>query len=104
MAWSAPAHQPIGVVRSTRRNHAVSPSRTYGRRWQKLRAAYLAQFPLCQETGCDQLATVVDHAKPHHGDHDLLYDWSNLRSMCKPHHDAKTARVDGGFGNRIRSR
>jgi 5-methylcytosine-specific restriction protein A len=58
-----------------------SPSRIYGRRWQRLRIAYLAQHPLCE---CDEV---------------LLFDWDNLQAMTKACHDRKTAARDGGFGN-----
>lgn len=30
----------------------------------------------------------------------LFWDQNNWQALCKPHHDAKTAREDGGFGNR----
>ena len=85
----------------------ASPSRTYGRRWQRLRLAYLARNPLCQcdeneGAGCGRAATVVDHRTPHNGDPALLYDWDNLRSMTKACHDRKTAARDGGFGNPVR--
>ena len=37
-------------------------------------------------------ATVVDHIVPHRGDWARFIDRSNLQSLCKPCHDAKTAR------------
>ena len=43
-------------------------------------------------------ATVVDHIKPHHGDQRLFWDVGNWQSLCKAHHDSKTATEDGGFG------
>jgi len=46
---------------------------------------------------------VVDHIVPHRGDRALFWDTSNWQPLCKPHHDAKTAREDGGFGNRASS-
>lgn len=106
MATSRPVHQPIGAQTWTERKAAyvagrVSPSRVYGRRWQKLRAAYLATHPIC-ECGCGHVATVVDHREPHDGDAALMYTWDNLQAMTKPCHDRKTATHDGGFGNRGR--
>jgi 5-methylcytosine-specific restriction protein A len=74
----------------------------HDQRWLSLRAAQLAKDPLCCECMTDQRltqATVVDHIKPHNGDPELFYDPDNLRSLCKRHHDQKTAREDGGFGN-----
>jgi 5-methylcytosine-specific restriction protein A len=101
-----PVHRPIGIQTSAERRTAydaarVSPSRTYGRRWQKLRQAYLVAHPLC-ECGCDYPATVVDHRTPHNGDLTLLLDWNNLSAMTKACHDRKTAARDGGFGNPLR--
>jgi len=71
-------------------------------RWQKARARFLRDNPLCVD--CykrDRLtpATVVDHIKPHKGDYGLFWDESNWQGMCKPCHDRKTASEDGGFGN-----
>jgi 5-methylcytosine-specific restriction protein A len=102
-----PAHHPIGwkpwaTVKAERERERVSPSRTYGRRWQKLRAAYLAAHPAC-ECGCGYPASVVDHRLPHDGDPRLMYAWDNLQAMTKPCHDRKTAARDGGFGNPVRS-
>ena len=98
-----PVHRPIGVTTSAARRAAydaarVSPSRIYGRQWQKLRLAYLVAHPLC-ECGCSYPATVVDHRRPHNGDRELLYDWDNLQALTKACHDRKTAARDGGFGN-----
>jgi 5-methylcytosine-specific restriction enzyme A len=81
-----------------------SPARTYGRRWQRLRLAYLARNPLCEcdenaGAGCGRPAVVVDHRVPHNGDEVLLYSWDNLQAMTKACHDRKTAARDGGFGN-----
>jgi 5-methylcytosine-specific restriction protein A len=104
---SRPVHQPIGAQSWADRKAAYvaargSPSRVYGRRWQKLRAAYLARNPLCA-CGCLRPATVVDHKRPHDGDAALMYAWDNLEAMTKPCHDRKTAARDGGFGNPVRS-
>lgn len=42
-------------------------------------------------------AKVVDHIKPHRGDKELFWDSTNWQSLCKRHHDIKTATEDGGF-------
>ena len=47
-------------------------------------------------------ATIVDHIVPHKGDLALFYDQTNWQSLCKRHHDIKTAAEDGGFGNKKR--
>ncbi|MFZ6801939.1 HNH endonuclease [Undibacterium sp. Di24W] len=75
--------------------------RGYGGRWQKARLTFLSRKPLCVECAkADrvELATIVDHVIPHKGDQDLFWDTSNWQSLCKKHHDQKTAREDGGFG------
>lgn len=74
-----------------------SPSaRGYGRKWQKVRDAYLQEHPYC--VVCGAIATDVDHIVPRRrGGTD---DWSNLQSMCHSHHSQKTAKVDGGYGGR----
>lgn len=79
-----------------------SHERGYGARWRRARKAYLARHPLCAEhkrRGDVVAATTVDHIKPHRGDQTLMWDQNNWQSLCKPCHDSKTAREDGGFGN-----
>jgi 5-methylcytosine-specific restriction enzyme A len=109
LASSSPLHVPLGAQSWADRKAAYvsarpSPSRVYGRRWQKLRLAYLASHPLCEcdDADCIRPATIVDHRRPHHGDAGLMFAWTNLRAMCKPCHDAKTAARDGGFGNPLK--
>lgn len=76
--------------------------------WTKrLRPAQLAREPFCRECarqGIRTYATVVDHIKPFRGDWDLFVDPCNHQSLCKYHHDQKTAREqaeerrkNGGF-------
>jgi 5-methylcytosine-specific restriction protein A len=64
--------------------------------WRRLRARVLQHWKTCAACGAD--ATVVDHIIPHKGDRRLFHDPRNLMPMCKPCHDRKTARYDGGFG------
>ena len=66
--------------------------------WRALRAAQLAAIPYCEAPGCKCAATVVDHRVAHGGSNALFHDPANLQSLCKRHHDSKTARYDGGFG------
>jgi 5-methylcytosine-specific restriction enzyme A len=80
-----------------------SAARGYGYRWQKYRAAYLAANPLCVEClkrGETTAATVVDHVVPHRGDQVLFWAPTNHQPLCKPDHDRKTAKEDGGFGRK----
>lgn len=62
--------------------------------WQQLRAEHLLIEPFCREcarAGERTPATVVDHIRPHRGDRRLFLDRSNYQSLCKRHHDQKTA-------------
>jgi len=75
----------------------------YDRRWNVARVLFLRKNPLCVEckkTGRVVAATVVDHVEPHRGNYQKFWDEMNWQPMCKPHHDAKTAKEDGGFGNK----
>ena len=81
----------------------TSSQRGYGARWRKARKQYLQENPLCKR--CEQKgklvpATVVDHILPHLGDQDKFWDMENWQPLCKPCHDMKTAREDGGYGGK----
>ena len=97
--FSPPKHRPAGYQPRADRRHrydlarGAEHSKWYGRRWQKLRAAYLAQHPLCA-CGCNRPAEVVHHVKAHRGDADLLYAWDNLQALTKACHD----RITGAGG------
>lgn len=80
-----------------------SAARGYGYKWQRLRARVLEAHPLCVECekkGVVRLATDVDHIIPHKGNPFLMWDEANLQPLCHECHSRKTAREDGGFGNR----
>lgn len=60
-----------------------------------LRPAQLLREPFCRECarqGLRTRATVVDHIRPFRGDWVLFVDPANHQSLCKHHHDQKTAR------------
>lgn len=72
--------------------------------WRILRKKWLFSNPLCVECkkqGILTPADTVDHIIPHRGEWHLFMDPENLQSLCKECHDRKTAKSDGGFGNRI---
>jgi len=84
------------------RERGTAAQRGYDSRWRKARIGFLRKHPLCvhcEREGVVGAATVVDHIKPHRGDKAVFWDRSNWQPLCKSHHDAKTAREDGGFGN-----
>ncbi len=77
-------------------------ARGYDAKWAAAKKAYLKKnrycvCPECRE-GDPERANTVDHILPHRGDMRLFWDVSNWQAMYKPHHDRKTAEVDGGFG------
>lgn len=68
-------------------------------RWKRLREAVRAEQPLCVMCLRDDVVTeadVVDHIKPHHGDHLLFFDMSNLQPLCKQHHDRDKQQMERG--------
>ena len=91
---AAPAHR-----RKARQTAAVWRWVYDDPRWAPLRDQVLSEEPLCR-AGCGRPPTVVDHIRPHRGNEARAFDRANLQAMCKPCHDAKTARetgfLDGG--------
>jgi len=66
-----------------------------------LQKVVLARDPVC--VLCHRNAsTIADHIISHRGVWELFCDLANLQGVCKPCHDVKTAKEDGGFGNRPR--
>ena len=81
------------------RGRVPCTERGYDAAWHRVRRAFIAAHPTCS---CGAPATDVDHVVPLRdgGTH----DWSNLQALCHACHSTKTARRDGGFGNRKRAR
>lgn len=70
--------------------------------WRALRTAILTRDGhRCATPGCATRASHVDHILAVSRGGGAL-DPANLRSLCAPCHSRKTARADGGFGNRLR--
>lgn len=92
--------------RETDKRRGSASKRGYGATWQRTSKAFLDAHPLCQCPDCDEgrvrvrAATVVDHIIPHRGDMSLFWKRDNWQAMAKECHDRKTAREDGGWGNR----
>ena len=107
MPVRAPSHslsgkpkQRSGDKTQAERRRGSASSRGYDRTWQKLRLAKLQANPLCEcddckRTGAVIAADVVDHIDGNAWNR----DWDNLRSMCKSHHDRRTAR-EQAFGRK----
>lgn len=67
--------------------------------WTNLRHLVLARDPVC--VICERNASAVaDHIVPHKGVWALFCDLLNLQGLCDACHSKKTAKEDGGFGNR----
>lgn len=84
-------------------NRPSAHQRGYTCRWSKARTEYLSSHPWCVECrdhGRRVLANEVDHIIPHRGDMELFWDRNNWQGLCRACHSRKTAREDGGFGNR----
>lgn len=72
-------------------------NRLYGRKWQKLRGAFLAEHPLCSmchSFGVVKVAEVVDHKTPHRGDEVLFWDQGNWQALCEHHHNSHKAKTE----------
>ena len=73
------------------------------RAWRRLRAAVLAEEPLCRlcaAAGRTEAATEVDHIAPVCERPDLQMARSNLRGLCHRCHAAVTAAQNGGAPRR----
>ena len=90
-----PKHRPAS--RQSRRGASGAYHSWYSKAvWtQELRPAQLLREPFCRvcaAKGWRTPATVVDHVIPFRGDWDLFVSPANHLSLCKFHHDQKTAR------------
>lgn len=90
------------------RARGTRTERGYNNDWYRASRAYLKQSEhalcrACEKQGRVTAATCVDHVVPHHGDPDLFWNEENWQPLCQTCHSKKTAREDGGFGNRIKA-
>jgi 5-methylcytosine-specific restriction protein A len=77
------------------RHDAHRPSardRGYDAEWDKARAAYLNNHPLCRR--CGNPATTVDHVVPHRGDRKLFQDRTNWQPLCQRCHNGHKQRAE----------
>ena len=85
------------------KQRGTASQRGYTTTWRRARKIYLTNNFFCAECkrhGIARLATIVDHIIPHRGDEKLMWDEDNWQPLCDTCHNRKTARQDGGFGNR----
>ncbi|MEH7503277.1 HNH endonuclease signature motif containing protein [Neobacillus drentensis] len=96
-------HKPVEHKRYDDRR-GTAAQRGYDGKWRKARLGYLRKHPLCvhcEQEGKHTAATVIDHIIPHRGDKALFWDSkNNWQPLCARHHSIKTAKEDGGFGNK----
>jgi len=83
-----------GAVKRNKAREMNRPSarkRGYTTRWDKYRAVYLRQNPLCvrcRAHGIDTPATVVHHRTPVQGEHDpLFWEATNHAALCRECHE-----------------
>lgn len=102
-----PSTATTKVHATPEQQRGTSTQRGYGYKWQQARAGYLARHPLCAECerqGRVKVATDLDHITPHKLDMVLFWDRDNWQGLCHACHSTKTAKEDGGFGNRSHSK
>ncbi|MBX9877619.1 MAG: HNH endonuclease [Candidatus Obscuribacterales bacterium] len=74
--------------------------------WKQERKEYLEENPFCEwllddGSTCNQIAKHVDHKETLRAGG--RNDKRNYQALCHSHHSHKTAKYDGGFGNKKRS-
>ncbi len=97
--------KPVGMKKLQVNDRKSANERGYNYQWRKATQRFKMENPLCVECLAEGRVTavqVVDHIVPHKGDVDLFWDRGNWQSLCKKHHSQKTAKQDGGFGNRVK--
>lgn len=95
MTKEVPTFRPYASLQAqTAPVRGSAASRGYGRGWQKARATFLAEFPLCQcdDPDCNRPATEVHHIRAHRGDQALFWDRQNWQALTKECHSRLTAR------------
>lgn len=99
------AHQARMNEQRAARNkmRPTSTQMGYNSRWAQARKAFITAHPLCAEClkkGKYTPATDVDHIVPHKGNKILFWNRNNWQSLCHSCHSRKTAKEDGGYGNK----
>ena len=66
-------------------------------RWKRLRAAHLRAEPccrMCAERKRVTAGTIVDHIQPHKGNEALMWDPTNLQTLCDDCHQSDKRRIE----------
>jgi len=96
------------IVRNTARLHTTTEEKARlkegtGRSGRKPDLPFWLNTRRVSVSGVRHPADVVDHIIPHRGNQKLFWDTKNWQAMNHVCHNRKTAREDGGFGNRSRN-
>ena len=90
---------PAHTTGPTRRR--TSPAAAgYSHSWDAASRSYLRSHPWCAWPGCTAAAEVTDHVDGQGPLGPRGFDPTNWQPLCSSHHGVKTARHDGGHGNR----
>jgi 5-methylcytosine-specific restriction endonuclease McrA len=113
MPYQPPAHRnptPRTVKRHTasqvpshEARRGSAQERGYNWTWQKVRADYLRNNPLCvycEREGRYRSAQVVDHIEPHRGNQELFWNPDNWQSLCLRHHNSAKKREENRAARR----
>lgn len=79
--------------REKRNLRGKAHQRGYDRKWHNIAAEHKRQNPCCAEClkkGFVVAVQITDHIIPVHVRPDLMYQWSNLQSLCRACHTVKT--------------
>lgn len=99
-------HAQYSAPKRNDRVRGGSAKRGYDYRWQRYSAERLRLYPLCADPdnrhpGVVEAAELTDHIIPVSGPDDpLFWDRTNHQSLSRSCHSYKTAKEDGGFGNK----
>lgn len=88
-------HAKAEDERYRKRQRDPKINRRYDHRWRKMRNAYVAKHPLCED--CLEQGRTTPVAEVHHVlplEHGGTHDETNLRGLCKPCHSRQSA-LDG---------
>jgi 5-methylcytosine-specific restriction enzyme A len=77
-----------------------STQQGYNALWAMLSLRVRTEEPICRTPRCGRASEHTDHID---GDRTNWERW-NLQALCRPCHSSKTARHDGGFGNKKTAR
>lgn len=83
-------HLPINK-RKAHSGRSYTDKRYKTARWQRQRAAFLANSPLCT---CGKLANILDHIVPVRLEPSNFWNVDNWQGLCTKCHDHKSATID----------